>query len=451
MNIEERVFSYIEKYNMIEAGSQVIVGISGGGDSVCLLFLLSKYQKRRPFHLLGIHVNHGIRGQEALRDQEYAKKLCERLGVPFTVYTYSVPAIAQQEKRSLEEAGRMVRRRAFEEKAASLGKKAVIALAHHENDNAETVLHNLIRGTKAAGMGGIRPIQEIGEGVAYIRPLLKVTREEIETYLRQQQIPWMTDSTNQELEYTRNRIRHRIIPEMEKINPKAVSHIAQAADTFQAIEEYLTGQADMLYREYVEQRENGYWIRKELFLEKELMQSYVIRMVLERAADKKQDLTAFHVESILSLGKGRTGASVSLPGGVLASQVYGDLYVRLPDSGEAPLKELELEIFPWENQQIPEKTYTKWFDYDKIKSSLEIRHRKPGDFLTIADTGGRKKLKDYFIDCKIPREEREKLTLLAEGSHILWVVGYRISQYYKVTSQTKTVLKVHVKGVDKDE
>ena len=451
MNIEERVFSYIEKYNMIEAGSQVIVGISGGGDSVCLLFLLSRYQKRRPFHLLGIHVNHGIRGQEALRDQEYAKKLCERLGVPFTVYTYSVPAIAQQEKRSLEEAGRMVRRRAFEEKAASLGKKAVIALAHHENDNAETVLHNLIRGTKAAGMGGIRPIQEIGEGVAYIRPLLKVTREEIETYLRQQQIPWMTDSTNQELEYTRNRIRHRIIPEMEKINPKAVSHIAQAADTFQAIEEYLTGQADMLYREYVEQRENGYWIRKELFLEKELMQSYVIRMVLERAADKKQDLTAFHVESILSLGKGRTGASVSLPGGVLASQVYGDLYVRLPDSGEAPLKELELEIFPWENQQILEKTYTKWFDYDKIKSSLEIRHRKPGDFLTITDTGGRKKIKDYFIDCKIPREEREKLTLLAEGSHILWVVGYRISQYYKVTSQTKTVLKVHVKGVDKDE
>ena len=451
MNIEERVFSYIEKYNMIEAGSQVIVGISGGGDSVCLLFLLSKYQKRRPFHLLGIHVNHGIRGQEALRDQEYAKKLCERLGVPFTVYTYSVPAIAQQEKRSLEEAGRMVRRRAFEEKAASLGKKAVIALAHHENDNAETVLHNLIRGTKAAGMGGIRPIQEIGEGVAYIRPLLKVTREEIETYLRQQQIPWMIDSTNQELEYTRNRIRHRIIPEMEKINPKAVSHIAQAADTFQAIEEYLNGQADMLYREYVEQRENGYWIRKELFLEKELMQSYVIRMVLERAADKKQDLTAFHVESILSLGKGRTGASVSLPGGVLASQVYGDLYVRLPDSGEAPLKELELEIFPWENQQIPEKTYTKWFDYDKIKSSLEIRHRKPGDFLTITDTGGRKKIKDYFIDCKIPREEREKLTLLAEGSHILWVVGYRISQYYKVTSQTKTVLKVHVKGVDKDE
>ena len=451
MNIEERVFSYIEKYNMIEAGSQVIVGISGGGDSVCLLFLLSRYQKRRPFHLLGIHVNHGIRGQEALRDQEYAKKLCERLGVPFTVYTYSVPAIAQQEKRSLEEAGRMVRRRAFEEKAASLGKKAVIALAHHENDNAETVLHNLIRGTKAAGMGGIRPIQEIGEGVAYIRPLLKVTREEIETYLRQQQIPWMTDSTNQELEYTRNRIRHRIIPEMEKINPKAVSHIAQVADTFQAIEEYLTGQADMLYREYVEQRENGYWIRKELFLEKELMQSYVIRMVLERAADKKQDLTAFHVESILSLGKGRTGASVSLPGGVLASQVYGNLYVRVPNLGETPLKELELEIFPWENQQIPEKTYTKWFDYDKIKSSLEIRHRKPGDFLTIADTGGRKKLKDYFIDCKIPREEREKLTLLAEGSHILWVVGYRISQYYKVTSQTKTVLKVHVKGVDKDE
>ena len=451
MNIEERVFSYIEKYNMIETGSQVIVGISGGGDSVCLLFLLSRYQKKKFFHLQGVHVNHGIRGQEALRDQEYARELCERLGVPFTVYTYSVPDIANREKRSLEETGRMVRRRAFAQKAAEFGGKTVVALAHHENDNAETVLHNLIRGTKVAGLGGIRPIQRSEEGISYIRPLLKVTREEIEAYLKQQQIPWMTDSSNEEIVYTRNRIRHKILPEMEKINPRAVSHITQAADTFLAIEEYLRGQADRLYREYVEKKENGYWIQKELFLEKELMQSYVVRMVLEQVAGKKQDLTAAHVESILSLGRGRTGASVSLPGGVLASQVYGNLLIRVPAAGKLPLKELEFEVFPWENQQIPEKTYTKWFDYDKIKSSLEIRHRKPGDFLTVTEAGGKKKLKDYMIDCKIPREERENLTLLADADHILWIVGYRISQYYKVTSQTKTVLKVHVKGVDEDE
>ena len=451
MNIEERVFSYIEKYNMIEAGSQVIVGISGGGDSVCLLFLLSRYQKKNFFHLQGVHVNHGIRGQEALRDQEYARELCERLGVPFTVYTYSVPDIAGREKRSLEETGRMVRRRAFAQKAAELGGKTVVALAHHENDNAETVLHNLIRGTKVAGLGGIRPVQRSEEGISYIRPLLKVTREEIEAYLKQQQIPWMTDSSNEEIVYTRNRIRHKILPEMEKINPRAVSHITQAADTFLAIEEYLRGQADRLYREYVEKKENGYWIQKELFLEKELMQSYVIRMVLEQVAGKKQDLTAAHVEGILSLGRGRTGASVSLPGGVLASQVYGNLLIRVPAAGELPLKELEFEVFLWENQQIPEKTYTKWFDYDKIKSSLEIRRRKPGDFLTVTEAGGTKKLKDYMIDCKIPREERENLTLLADAGHILWIVGYRISQYYKVTSQTKTVLKVHVKGVDEDE
>ncbi len=451
MNIEERVFSYIEKYNMIEAGSQVIVGISGGGDSVCLLFLLSRYQKKNFFHLQGVHVNHGIRGQEALRDQEYAKELCERLGVPFTVYTYSVPDIAGREKRSLEETGRMVRRRAFAQKAAELGGKTVVALAHHENDNAETVLHNLIRGTKVAGLGGIRPVQRSEEGISYIRPLLKVTREEIEAYLKQQQIPWMTDSSNEEIVYTRNRIRHKILPEMEKINPRAVRHITQAADTFLAIEEYLRGQADRLYREYVEKKENGYWIQKELFLEKELMQSYVIRMVLEQVEGKKQDLTAAHVESILSLGRGRTGTSVSLPGGVLASQVYGNLLIRVPAAGKLPLKELEFEVFPWENQQIPEKTYTKWFDYDKIKSSLEIRHRKPGDFFTVTEAGGKKKLKDYMIDCKIPREERENLTLLADAGHILWIVGYRISQYYKVTSQTKTVLKVHVKGVDEDE
>ena len=157
MKIEEKVFSYIEEYKMIETGSQVLLGISGGADSVCLLFLLKEYQKRKDFSLRGMHINHGIRGKEAVRDQEFTRELCERLEVPLAVRYCPVPEMAAEQKLSLEEAGRIARRRAFSEEGRAWKtdpEKFRIALAHHENDQAETVLHNLIRGTGAGGLAG---------------------------------------------------------------------------------------------------------------------------------------------------------------------------------------------------------------------------------------------------------------------------------------------------------
>ena len=450
MNIEEKVFSYIEKYNMIQTGSHVTAGISGGADSVCLLFLLKEYQKRVDFSLQAVHVNHQIRGEEAKRDQAFSENLCNKLGIPFKAYTYPVEKIARQNKISVEEAGRNVRREAFWLASQRWGTEGITALAHHENDNAETVLHNLIRGTKAAGLGGIRPVQK-GEKGTYIRPLLCVSRREIEEYLKAGKISWVTDSTNEETEYTRNKIRHQIMPQLEQINPKAGAHIAEAAAHFREIEEYLQAQTDILYRECVKEQKNGFLIDKSLGKKEKIMQSYVIMKVLSEAAGQKKDITSLHMEAVLALFKGKTGAEASLPYGLAAEQIYGNVCIRRRDREEKSLYELKFDIFPYENQQIPEKTYTKWFDYDKIKSNLVIRHRLPGDFLTVNAEGGRKKLKDYFIDCKIPREEREGLTLLADESHILWIVGYRISEHYKVTGQTKKVLRVQVKGEVKDE
>ena len=455
MNIEEKVFSYIEKYNMIETGCHVLIGISGGADSVCLLFLLKKYAEKRNFSLTGIHVNHGIRGEEAGRDQRFTENLCQRLGIPLTVRHYPVPETAAAEKMSLEEAGRMVRRRAFLEERKRLGfsenpKAFRIALAHHENDNAETILHNLIRGTGAGGLGGILPVQKGSQGI-YIRPLLCVSREEIRKFLSAREISWMEDSSNQDILYTRNRIRQIVIPEMEKINPKTVEHIGVTAGYMRSIEEYLQEQADMLYGRYVEKKNGEYCVKKELGREKEIMQEYVLLKTLSGAAGRRKDISRIHVESLKNLlGKG-TGAEIFLPYGLRARQIYGDILIGKSRENSGMLLPLEFRIFSYENQQIPEKTYTKWFDYDRIKNSLKVRFRLPGDYFIINDRGGRKKLKDYFIDCKIPREEREKITLLAENSHILWAVGCRISEYYKITSQTKRVLEVHVKGVKEDE
>lgn len=237
--------------------------------------------------------------------------------------------MAAEKKLSLEEAGREARRTAFEKLAGeygkpqggSGGKKVQIALAHHENDNAETVLHNLIRGTGAAGLGGIRPVWDTDTeqgSLWYIRPLLEVSRNEIEEFLRAQQITWMTDSTNLETEYTRNKLRHQVIPVLESMNPAAVQHIGHTAGTMLQIEEYLQSQAHILYKAHVEPEKNGYGIRKELFGEKELMQSYVVREVLSRAAGGRKNLTSTHIQEVLDLAKGRTGTSLSLPGGLLA-------------------------------------------------------------------------------------------------------------------------------------
>lgn len=451
MRTEEKVFSCIEKYEMIPRNSHIIVGISGGADSVCLLKLLTEYRKQQEFQLYAVHVNHQIRGDEAVRDERFSKEVCQKLEVPFTVFSYDIPKIARDGKLSLEEAGRNMRREAFEKviKSIKIPGKKIIALAHHENDNAETVLHNLMRGSGAAGLGGIRPVS--GANREYIRPLLFVKRAEIETYLKEQGIFWMTDSTNAEIEYTRNKIRHQIIPLMEEINPQAISCIGRAAENMWKIEEYLQEQTDILYGKYVRKAGDVFSIAKECFLEKEIMQSYLIKRVLEQASKGKKNITAAHIEAVRRLSKGRTGASISLVRGLIASQVYGDVHIQNKIEEENGIYTLEWEIFPYEKQQIPEKTYTKWFDYDKIKSSLSVRHRLQGDYLVVNEKGGRKKLKDYLIDCKIPRQERDQLTLLADGSHILWVVGYRISESYKVTSQTKQILKVQVKGVEENE
>ena len=448
-NMEEKVFSYIEQYGMIEAGDRVIVGVSGGADSVCLLFLLWEYQKKVPFSVQAVHVNHQLRGSEAKRDEEYVVELCRGVSIPCSVYSYDVEQIARERHMTVEEAGRTVRQQAFGEESRKAGGKRT-ALAHHRDDLAETVLHNLARGSGAAGLAGIHPVRRMGDGV-YIRPLLCVGRSEIEGWLTNKGIRWMEDSTNRELSYTRNKIRQKVLPQLEKVNPRASEHIARAAQTFLSVEEYLGQQADMLYSRYVRDNEEGLFLSKDISTEHPVMQAYVVKRVLAKLAGGERDITSVHVEEALELLGQRTGRKKSLAHGITAQQSYGNLLFYKKEDQEIREKELDFQVFTWENQQIPEKKYTKWFDYDKIKGNLTVRKRQPGDYLTVTPAGGRKKLKDYLIDCKIPRQERENLTLLADGSHIIWVVGYRISEYYKITEQTKTVIKVQVKGEKEDE
>ena len=242
----KKVEQYIEQYQMIGRGDRIVTGVSGGADSVCLLFVLCELRKKLGFEVIVCHVNHQLRAEAAEQDEAYVKELCRKLDVPCRIFHENVELIAKNGKKSLEEAGRIVRSNAFETVCRESGANK-IATAHHKNDNAETVLLNLARGSGLQGMCGIRPVYG-----NRIRPLLCLMRKEIEEWLEEEQISYCTDETNEEDEYTRNRIRHKILPVMEQeINRQTVEHINRLSLQAEEIWEYLNLQTDAAWRQMV--------------------------------------------------------------------------------------------------------------------------------------------------------------------------------------------------------
>ena len=233
-SMEKKILNFIEKYHMLQKEDKVIAGISGGADSICLLFVLLRLKEKIGFDVIAVHVNHGLRGESAKRDERFTETFCREWNIPCIVYHENVKEIAVQKKLSVEEAGRLVRRKAFEEVRVRYG-GTKIALAHHQNDNAETMLLNLARGTGIRGLSGIRPVNGY-----MIRPLLGINRKEIEYYLKEHQLSYCEDETNAGDEYTRNRIRHQILPMLEEqVNRQAVRHMNETMEQLNQIRDYL--------------------------------------------------------------------------------------------------------------------------------------------------------------------------------------------------------------------
>ena len=251
----EKVKKYVAEWGMLREKDKVVVGVSGGADSVCLLFVLIELRKQIPFEIIAVHVNHELRGEAAKRDEEYVKTLCNTLGIVCETYSENVELIAKNRKQSTEEAGRTVRYEKFQQVMERYGGTR-IALAHHKNDNVETLIMNLARGAGLKGLGGIRPVS--GE---IIRPLLCVKRSEIEKYLEEHQISYCTDATNESDDYTRNRIRNHVIPYLEEnVNAGAVNHLDETMQQMREIHAYLQEQMCLAYDECVQEKEGIYII-----------------------------------------------------------------------------------------------------------------------------------------------------------------------------------------------
>lgn len=459
----EKVRNYMQQYKMLVPGDTVVTGVSGGADSLCLLFMLKEFAEEMSLQLAVVHVNHGIR-EEAGEDAVYVEKICKELEVPFFLKETDVEAIAKSQGISTEEAGRNVRYEAFYEvlKQLNAEEQGKIAVAHNANDRAETMLFHLFRGTGLTGLSGIKPVRD-----RIIRPLLCLDREEIEQYLEKKEVTFCIDRTNNEDTYTRNKIRHHILPFAENnICTGAVSHMNRTAEMLLETEEFLREQTISIYNKIVEEKGNSVYVSvKEFINQPRLLQKRILLLCMEKIAAGRRDIGLVHIENILSLFTKEGNKELALPYGMSArrdfekifigadsskeiKKVSGEIEVLIPGEIEIEgIGVLEFRVFEYDKSKIiPEKTYTKWLDYDKIEKSLVLRTRQTGDYLTINKTLSKKTLKKYFIEEKIPKNERENIYVLADGSHIIWVPGHRISQYYKITSETRNILQVHLRG-----
>jgi len=488
----EKVLRYLQKFHMLDSNDNVVAGVSGGADSVCLLRVLAALREKLDFALTVVHVDHRIR-PEASEDAAYVEALCKAWKVDFVLVEKDVEAIAQQEHISCEEAGRKVRYEAFEAALRDMqrmhgGGQGCIAVAHNSDDRAETLLFHLFRGTGLKGMASIRPVRKMQSGTRLIRPLLGCTRDEIEDFLKKEGIDWRTDATNAQDLYTRNRIRNHILPAAsDMVCDRAREHLAQEAQLLMDTSDFVERMTKQALERCCVQKENGWSIDVSLFQKEDAFLQDQILYSLLLAAGTGKDLTAAHVAQVgrlLELSC-QSGRKIEIPVCQIRAERQFDqvlimpyqTQMQAPAPGEekrsvflqeglqnvAGIGQVEAAVFDmpcqdwkteadWEtfSKNIPEKAYTKWFDYDKILESVMFRTRQQGDFLTIDPCGSKKPLKRFFMEQKIPAALRDRIVFLADGPHVIWIPGYRISAFYKVSPDTKRILQVKITGGKED-
>ena len=437
--MEKRIVAYMEEHQMTVCGDRVRVALSGGADSVSLLLLLNNVKDILKIRLSAVHVHHGLRA-ESDEEEAFVRKLCETRGIDLDCHRVDVRGFAANEKCGIEEAARILRYRIFDS-YADAGEK--IAVAHNMGDQAETVLFHLFRGTDLTGLAGIAPVRG-----PYIRPLLFAKKEELLSYLEKEKVSYVTDESNFDVAYARNRIRNRILPEAEEISEKAVFHIAQAAGALAEACAYLEEDIRRTYETLVERSDGQIRIKKE---ELNALPVYpagrIVYEMIAAAGGKRKDISRVHVEAVCSLAKGNSGRKASLPNGLIAQS--DQVYLRILKEGgkEKPhLGRIKVRSFPYEaGMGIVHDENRKWFDADRVEGELLLRTREEGDYFYVAP-GCKQKLQDYFVNAKIPLPERETIPLLSDGKHIVWILGYRISALCRISDETKRVLEVTYEG-----
>ena len=429
---------FIEISKLIKQGDTVAVALSGGSDSMALLYYMLSEKQRLDFNLVAINVEHGIRGEESLSDTAFVKNQCQLLGVP--LYCYSVDCIdyAAKNKLTVEQAARKLRYDCFF-KAIENGLCDKVATAHHADDNLESVLFNLFRGTGISGLSGIK--QNFEKKI--IRPFLSVDKLEIDRFVKENDIPFVTDSTNLSDKYSRNFLRLNVIPKIKELFPDAQKSVARLSKIAAIDDEYLQEQA----KKALVVTNGGAHIP---LPQHAAVLSRAIILAL-KALGLEKDWENVHVQDVLALSENQNSKKITLPKGITAIVEYGKLVFfkeRAATAGELPfsLGRMQLGDVCVEISTALSPVNLKsglFCDGDKIPKDAVIRNKRDGDRFTKFGCGT-KSIGDYLTDKKIPLRERDNLIVLASGSEILCIFGVAVSNKIKVDENTKSIIKFNL-------
>ena len=452
----KRVKSLIIQKKLISPGNLVAAAVSGGADSMALLHILKKLSKEMQFTLYCLHLEHGIRGLESKRDAEFVSVQCDLWGIPCFVMHVDVPKRAKEKKETIEEAARKERYAYFDRMSKSMG-IGRIALAHHMDDQAETALFNLIRGTGIKGLTAM----EYERKPNIIRPFLDIGKNEIEEYVRQENIPFVHDATNDDTRYVRNRIRKILFPAIKKINPGFTSVLMRLLDILREDEAALHQLSEQAYKKCVQLENQSVRLNCEIFNQQpKAVKRRIIRIAISENFIIK-DIEFKHVDDICRLAElQETGKSLDIKNHLIARIEYGDLVIEkkkglLRRNGIVPFDTENGVVFMPGGMQFDclatdilnvdikrKAPNEEYFDYQKFPKDAVVRFRAEGDMFHPLNFIGRKKLKNYLSDKKIPVQKRDFIPLIADGKNVLWVTGYGISDDVKIDGNTKTVLKI---------
>ena len=446
-----RFESFVRKYQLISENDKIIVGVSGGIDSVVLLDLLMDFRGLYKLDISIAHINHQLRGEESDQDQKFVEKLAEDYGIECFVHVADVKAFMVEHKASLQVGAREIRYKFFET-VKILKNLTKIATAHNANDNAETVLLNLLRGSGASGLGGIPVVRE-----SIIRPLLFAERSDIEQYAKLKSLKYREDSSNLKNHYTRNFIRHTLLPQvLERINPAAIAALNRNAAIFQELETFVENETRNIYASVAKNFDSEKLILDIFKLRNSLLflQETIIMTALKDFVKGEVDYAKVH--AIMDLLDSETGSSIELGNGVV---VYKDrrnlVFIKNPKEPE----EFVAEILPGKKYEFDEfylsteivdrsdvhfslSPVVEFVDADLVGDVLTLRTWHSGDSFVPLGLKGHKKISDFLIDSKIPIYQKSNVLVLTNRDNVVWVCGLRVDDRFRMTEQTRRILKL---------
>jgi len=449
-----KVDETIRGNKLLSPGNAVLLGLSGGPDSTCLLLVLHALREAYSLDIHAVYVNHNLRPDETPAETAFCRTLCDGLGIAFMQRSVDVVAYRTARRMNLQEAARELRYQAFQDAALEV-RADRIALAHTADDQAETFIMRMARGAGPAGLSGI-PVRRGN----IVRPLIEVPRSGIECFLKERGIVPAMDSSNLKEEYFRSRVRMSVIPLLKRSNPNFVHSLVTTMKILQEEERYFAVLVTKALMKLISRKTGR---RIELFLAPmESMDTVILRRVLRRAIQETEGLRGFgfgHIEGIIRLiREGRAGDRLMLPRGVRVIREYALLVITseeptriaeypLAVPGEAVIVGagvvITASLVP-RPEQLGDGRSTIVLDADRVRLPLVVRPRRPGDSFRPLGFGRTRKVQDLFVDLKVPRDERDSIPLVTSGDDIIWVAGYRADERFKVTEHTKKFLRLGI-------